>query len=257
MLLTFNERPSDSPFVERIWRSRSDSAGTFLSVAASHFEIAVTRHQGKVFCTVRGPETKATPADCPAEGDWLGIRLKLGTFMPAFPPGDLRDRHDVTLPDAASRSFWLHGSAWEYPDFENADTFVARLVTKGIIVRDAGVAAALQRQPGRLPIRSMQRHFLRATGISHRAARQIERARYATTLLKRGVSILDTVYEAGYFDQAHLTRAVKALIGQTPVEIRKGTQQLSFLYKTRPLPPIYDASGRVAHDRIGTNHCPG
>ena len=257
MFLTFTERPSDSPVVERIWRSRSDSAGVFLSVAASHFEIAVTRHHGKVFLTVRGPETKATPADCPAEGDWLGIRFKLGTFMPAFPPGDLKDRHDVTLSPATNRSCWLNGSAWEYPDFENADAFVTRLVKKGIVVRDAGVEAALQNQPGRLPIRSIQRHFLRATGISHRAARQIERARYATTLLKRGVSILDTVYQAGYFDQAHLTRAVKTLIGQTPVEISKGTQQLSFLYKTRLLPPIYDASGRVTHDRIGTNHCPG
>jgi AraC-like DNA-binding protein len=257
MFLTFNERPSDSPFVERIWRSRSHSAGVFLSVAASHFEIAVTRHNGKSFLTVRGPETSATQADCPGGGEWLGIRFKLGTFMPAFLPGHLKDRHDVTLPVATSQSFWLNGSAWEYPDFENADTFVARLVRKGIIVRDAGVEAALQGQAGRLPIRSIQRHFLRATGISHRAARQIERARYATTLLKRGVSILDTVHEAGYFDQAHLNRAVKILIGQTPLEIRNGQQQLSFLYKTTPLPPIYDAHRRFAHDRIGTNHGPG
>ena len=231
MLLTFNERPSDSPVVERIWRSRSDSAGAFLSVAASHFKIAVTRHQGK--CSYgRGPQTKATPADCPAEGDWLGIRFKLGTFMPAFPPGDLRDRHDVTLPDATSRSFWLHGSAWEYPDFEDADTFVTRLVKKGIIVRDAGVAAALQSQPGRLPIRSMQRHFLRATGIAiAQPARSTRKVRDDSPEARRLDP--DTVYEAGYFDQAHLTRAVKALIGQTPVEIaRETTAVVSIQNKT-------------------------
>ena len=254
MFLTFNDRLSDSPFVERVWRSQSHSAGVFLSVAVSHFEIAVTRHRGRIFLTVRGPETKATPADCPAEGEWLGIRFKLGTFMPGFTPGDLKDRHDVTLPGAASRSFWLNGSAWEYPEFENADTFVARLVRKGIIVRDAGVEAALESQSGRLPIRSTQRHFLRATGLTQRRVRQIERARYATTLLRQGVSILDTVFEAGYFDQAHLTRSVKTLIGQTPVEIGQGQQQLSFLYKTTPPPRIYDASGRLDHDRIGTNH---
>ncbi len=122
MFLSFDERVSDSPFVERVWRSHSEAAGTFLSVAASNFEIAVTRHRGRTFLTVRGPETKATPADCPAEGEWLGIRFRLGTFMPAFAPGDLKDRHDVTLPGAAGRSFWLNGSAWDYPDFENADT---------------------------------------------------------------------------------------------------------------------------------------
>ena len=135
--------------------------------------------------------------------------------------------------------------------------FVARLVREGIVVRDAGVEAALDNQPGRLPIRSAQRHFLRATGITHRTVRQIERARYATTLLKQGVSILDTVYDAGYFDQAHLTRSLKTLIGQTPMEIRQGKQQLSFLYKTTTPPGIYDAHRRFDYDRIGTNRHPG
>ena len=82
MFLSFDDRISDSPFIERVWRSHSDQAGVFLSVAAIHFEIAVTRLRGKTFITLRGPETKATSADCPAEGEWLGIRFKLGTFMP-------------------------------------------------------------------------------------------------------------------------------------------------------------------------------
>lgn len=248
--LTFEDRPSDSPFVERIWRSRSSAAGVFLSLATSHVEMAVTRHGGGIFLTVRGPETMATPAECPAEGEWLGIRFTLGTFMPRFPPGDLRDRRDVTLPDASGRSFWLDGSAWEYPDFENAETFVARLSRKGLLVRDAGVKAALHSDVDALSLRSQQRHFLRATGITRRAVRQIERARQATMLLMQGVSILDTVYEAGYFDQAHLTRSLKSLIGQTPAEVSRGTRQLSFLYKTTPRPGTYDAHGRTTHDCI-------
>jgi AraC-like DNA-binding protein len=236
MFLSFNDRLSDSPFVERVWCCRSDRAGVFLSVAANHFEMAVTRHKGKTFLTLRGPETKATRADCPADGDWLGIRFKLGTFMPWLTPGNLRDRRDVTLPDATSRSFWLNGSAWEYPDFENTETFVARLVQKGIIARDSAVDAALYGEREALSLRSTQRHFLRATGLTHSTVRQIERARHATNLLKQGVSILDTVHAAGYFDQAHLTRSLKYRIGQTPAEIIRGRQQLSFLYKTSPLP---------------------
>jgi hypothetical protein len=38
----------------------------------------------------------------------------------------------------------------------------------------------------------------------------------------------------GYFDQAHLTRSLTRLIGQTPGRIVKAEQQLSFLYKTTP-----------------------
>jgi AraC-like DNA-binding protein len=222
-------------------------------MAQSHFEIAVTRLRGRTFVTLRGPETTATPAACPADGEWLGIRFKLGTFMPRLPPGKLSDRRDVTLPDAATRAFWLNGSAWEYPDFENADTFVTRLAREGIIERDFAVGAMLEREQPKWPIRSAQRHFVRSTGITHRTLRQIERARYATMLLKQGLSILDTVDAAGYFDQPHLTRSLKTLIGSTPADISRGTRQLSLLYKTKPLPPLYDAHRRFIHDRIEPN----
>ena len=238
MLLSFEERLSDSPLVERVWRAHSERAGTFLSVAASHFEMAVTRHEGKTFLTLRGPETKATRADCPADGEWLGIRFRLGTFIPALLPGNLRDRRDVTLPAASTHAFWLNGSAWEYPVFENADVFVARLVRKGVIARDAIVDAVRHRHSQTLSLRSTQRHFLRATGMTHSTWRQIERARHATNLLREGVSILDVVHQAGYFDQPHLTRSLTHRIGQTPAEVISGARQLSFLYKTDPLSGI-------------------
>jgi methylphosphotriester-DNA--protein-cysteine methyltransferase len=55
------------------------------------------------------------------------------------------------------------------------------------------------------------------------------RARHATNLLRRDVSISDTVHEAGFFDQAHLTRSLKRLIGLTPAKIAREEHQLSFL----------------------------
>jgi helix-turn-helix protein len=236
VLLEFEYRPSESPFVEKVWRSRSDRSGSFLSIAASNFEMAVTQHAGKTFITLRGPETKARMAHCPVDGGWLGIRFTLGTFMPRLAPGQLIDGRDVTLPDATTRSFWLHGSAWDYPDFENAEVFVARLARAGIITRDPAVDSVLRGEPRAQSQRSDQRCFLRATGLSHRDVRQIERARYATHLLKDGTSILDATHEAGYFDQPHLTRSLTRFVGQTPAEITRATKQLSFLYKTAPQP---------------------
>jgi hypothetical protein len=232
MFIIFEDRPSDSPFVERVWRCHSERAGTFHSMAASHWEMVVTRHQGNAFLTVRGPETKATAAECPADGEWVAIRFKLGTFMPLLPARNLRDRRDVTLPGATSRSFWLNGSAWEYPEFENAEIFVRRLVRAGLIAVDPSIDPALHGRPRQQSLRSAQRHFLQATGITHSTIHQIERARHATSLLKQGVSILDTVQQAGYYDQAHLTRSLQYLIGQTPAQIIRAEEQLSFLYKT-------------------------
>jgi len=235
MLFSFEERPSDSPFVERIWHTHSQHAGSFRSVAMCHWEMVVTRQYGTTILTVRGPETKATPLDCSAGGEWLGIRFKLGTFSPHLPASNLVDGA-VNLPNAASQSFWLHGSVWQFPDFENADMFVERLVRDGLLVHDLVVEAALQGQLKDLSLRTAQRRFLLTTGLTHSAVRQIERARYATILLQQGVSILDVVYEAGYFDQPHLTRALKYLIGQTPAQIQdtSRSEQLSFLYKTTP-----------------------
>jgi hypothetical protein len=63
MFLIFEDRPSESPVVERIWRCHSERAGTFLSIAATHGEMVVTRHNGKTTFTVRGPETKAATLD--------------------------------------------------------------------------------------------------------------------------------------------------------------------------------------------------
>jgi AraC-like DNA-binding protein len=232
MFLHFTERPSDSPLVERMWTSHSDRAGTFLSVSQCHVELVVTRHRGSIFATLRGPETRVSRADCPAEGEWVGIRFSLGTFFPAVLPAQLRDRRDANLPMSTSRTFLLDGSAWEFPTYENADTFVARLVRRGLIARDGDVARAAQGVPPISSTRSVQRRFQQATGLTYRLARQIERARLATTLLMDGLSILDTVDQAGYYDQAHLTRSLKHFIGQTPGEIVAATQQLSFLYKT-------------------------
>jgi len=203
-------------------------------MAACHWEMVVSRYVGQTALTVRGPETQATSADCPADGEWFAIRFKLGTFMPLLRPGELRDRHDVTLPHATSRSFWLNGSAWEYPNFENAETFVQRLVQKGLIAVDPCVQDALRGYRPTLTSRTAQRRFLRATGITHSAIRQIERARHATILLQQGASILDAAFAAGYYDQAHLTRSLKRLIGQTPAQILRAEQQLSFLYNTQP-----------------------
>jgi AraC-like DNA-binding protein len=234
MLFIFEERPSDSSFVERIWRTQSERAGSFTSLAASHWETVVTRHNGKTTLTVRGPETKATPAHCPADAEFFGIIFKLGTFMPHLPLSKLMDRNDVTLPEATSKSFWLKGSEWQFPDYDNADTFVDRLVRESLLVRDPIVEAVLQDRPHELSIRSVRRRFLRATGLTHSEIRQIERARQAMTLLQQGGSILDAVYEAGYFDQPHLTRSLRHFIGQTPAQIMAQSQpeQVSLLYKT-------------------------
>jgi len=237
MILRFEDRSSDSPYIERVWRSRSERDGPFSSMAESRWEMVVIRLRGATILRIRGPETRATSVDCPADGEWLGIRFKLGTIIPHLPSSGLVDA-GLNLPEASSKSFWLHAAAWEFPTYDNADTFVARLVREGLLVREPVVEAAIKGELDERSLRTTQRHFLRATGLTHSAIRQIERARYATLLLRQGVSIVEVAHAAGYFDQPHLTRALRYYIGQTPAQLmnERRSGQLSYLYKTQPLP---------------------
>lgn len=230
MLITFEDRPSDSPFIERVWRSRSDRPGEFHSMASCHWVMVVTRVEGKTFLTVRGPETKATMAALPAQGEWIGVHFKLGTLMPSLRASALRDRNDVTLPNATGRSFWLNGSAWEFPDYDHAETFVGRLVRRGLVQEDRVASAAIQGDPQRVSTRTEQRRVLGVTGLTRAAIHQIERARRAAILLRQGEPIVDVVHDAGYYDQAHLTRSLQRFVGQSPARVAEGREQLSLLY---------------------------
>jgi len=236
MDLLCEERLSDAPFVDRVWRSEGERAGPFISMAEIECGLAVTKHGGKTTITLRGPATRATPAFCPPDAEFIGIQFTPGVFIPNLPAKMIMDRQDLNLPEANSKSFWLNGSAWQYPDYDNADTFVNWLVRAGVLVYDPIVGAVMRGQPVQMSLRTVQRRFLQATGLTHTTIYQIKRAQYATTLLKQGASILDTVHQAGYFDQPHLTRSIKHFIGLTPAQIidQSRPERLSFLYKKNP-----------------------
>lgn len=229
-----DERLSESPFIERIWHSIGPMPVDFISIAEIHYNMVVSNVEGKLSITVRGPEVQATPAFGPGDAEFIGIQFKPGVFIPHFPPQLVSGRRDIDLPLASSKTFYLNGSSWQFPDFENAEMFVDWLVHDDLLHYDSIVGDVLQGRPVDVSMRTVQRRFLQATGLTQGRLEQIERARNATKLLKEGMSILDTVYEVGYADQPHMTRALKHYIGQTPAQIadENRTERLSFLFNT-------------------------
>jgi len=208
----------NSPIADKIWRTPSEPFESFSSVAITHWAMVVTKRKGVTYLTVRGPETRATIVTIPEEAEFFGVQFRLGTFSPALPAAQLVD-NELILPEAGSRSFWLNGSAWEYPTFDTADVFLGRLIRKGLVVRDPIVQDALQGRQTDLSLRSVQRRIRHSTGLTHAVIGQIERAHQAVALLESGVKILDVVERSGYADQAHLTRALRRFIGHTPARI--------------------------------------
>jgi AraC-like DNA-binding protein len=214
----FEGRPSDSPLVEAVWRTRSLDDGSFISTAETNWEMVIARYQGELSITLRGPETQAKRAFFHKETEFFGIVFKHGAFMPHLPVSQLVNE-DVTLPAAANGRFWLHSSPWELPTLETVDDFITRLVQQELLVFDPLVVAVLANRPLDISSRTVQRRFLRATGLTRGTFEQIERAKQATTLLQKGSSIADAIFQIGYADQPHLTRSLKRFVGYTPGQI--------------------------------------
>ncbi|MQY10744.1 hypothetical protein SRB5_08570 [Streptomyces sp. RB5] len=233
MGLTMESRPSELPYIERVWRSRSDDVGTMTSVATSHWELVVWEHRGRTHASLQGPEPAASRAPVPAYADFFGITFALGTTMPHLPVGRLVGGN-AALPDVTRRSLWLKGSAWHVPDYDNAEAFVRRMTREGVIDRDPLVPAVLDGARPDVGERTLQRRFAAATGLTQGAVRQIERARRAAVLLREGAPATELVHRLGYFDQPHLARSLKRYIGRTATELgaRDPAQPLSLLYKT-------------------------
>ena len=224
MMFTSEIRSSDSSFVHEIWRTQSEGAGNFISTAAIHWDMLLMTYRGKTTFTLQGPETKATHKSVPADAEWLGITFKLGTFMPDLLPVRLLDRDDVNLPETTGQSFWLNGSTWEFPTYDNADTFINRLVRAGLLRHDPLVGDVMQDDALHRSTRALQYRFRRTTGLTHKTVQQIQRAQQAVTLLQQGCPILDTVYQLGYFDQSHLINSLRRYMGQTPAQISRALQ---------------------------------
>jgi AraC-like DNA-binding protein len=219
MSIVYEERRSDSPYVEAVTHGWTESDGSTVRPAECCWHLVVVRQAGDARALAVGPLTGAGVASWAAGAEILWIRFTLGTFMPHMPARNLLDTETV-LPDATSKSFWLGGSAWPFPDHEKAEALVERLVREGVLARDPVVSATSTGRPQQgLSPRTLRHRFLRATGLAQGAVLQVERANRAAALLRQGVPIPDVVHQKGYFDQSHMTRSLKRWVGRTPARI--------------------------------------
>jgi hypothetical protein len=219
MSISAEERPSDSPYVENIMHGWTTGAGITPRPSEVHWHMCFVRAKGQTLPLIVGPLTTAGIASWGGEAEILWIKFKLGTFMPHLPAKNFLDV-ETRMPEGAGQSFWLKDAVWQMPTYENADTFVDQLVRSGVLDWDPVVSAALEDhlKPEAIASRTVRHRFLRSTGLTQNHIRQFERAQQAAALLTQGVSILDTVYELGYFDQPHLTKSLKRFLGKTPAQ---------------------------------------
>jgi AraC-like DNA-binding protein len=215
----FEYRTDLPEIVHRVWRTRSVARPDFVSIAMPHWQLVFMQHaDGSKSIVARGPETVATRVPIPSDTEFLGIQFALGAFMPNNSVAVLVD-NAVSIEMISEHGFWLNGMPFEIPTFENIDVFLDRLVRSGSLVHDPVVEQTLRRTPVSLTDRSIQRRFIKSTGLTYGTMRQMQRADRAVAHLRRGVPILDVVDMEGFSDQAHLTRSLRKFVGVTPARI--------------------------------------
>lgn len=229
MGLEVESRASDSPYIERVWRSRSSAVDQMASVATPYWDLVFWEHRGQVRASVQGPESRASTAPVPEDATFFGILFSLGSSMPHLPIPQLVDG-SVEIPGTTRRSVWLYGSTWRRPSYDNAEEFVRRLAREEVLQRDPIVAGAVEG----VSERTLQRRFAAATGLTRGAIRQIERARQAAVLIQEGVRAQEVIDRLGYFDQPHLARSLSRYVGRTATQLSgvDPAMPLSLLYKT-------------------------
>jgi hypothetical protein len=237
MTLLIEHRGSESPYVESVWRSRSEDVALMTSVATPRWSLVFWERAGRPFAAVQGAGSRAGQAPVPEDATFFGIDFTLGTTMARRPVGRLVDGH-AELTDVTRGSFWLDGSAWHRPGWDDgwddAEALVERLVRAGVLVRDPLVADVVRGYEPDVSPRTVQRRFHGATGFTRGAVRRIDRARNAAVLLRQGVPAIEVVHRLGYFDQPHLAHSLTRFVGRTATSLQAGDREgpLSLLYKT-------------------------
>lgn len=222
MVLRFETRGSDSPWVDTVWTCTSEQVTTMTSVAAVCWGLVFWQHEGRSYASISGPETTSGTAPVPEGASFVGIEFAVGTSLLAVPTPSLVDG-GVVLPDSTRRTFLLSGARWHTPGPDDAEALVDRLVRAGAVIRDPLVAEVRRGSCPDVSARTLERRFQAATGLTQGAVRQIERARVGAALLAGGTPIDDVVFKLGYFDAPHLARSLRRYVGRTAGELRAGT----------------------------------
>jgi hypothetical protein len=218
-MTTRRTRASDSPLVASVTEVTYDVRTRELSTPDGCWDIVVMTKGGRTTVLQTGLLSKPVVLENDPGDAYLAISFRPGVFAARTPGAVMIDRGLERPLDGAA--FWMEHERFEVPTFENAEGLVERLARRDLLARDELVESVASGDPIAIHPRSMQRHFQHALGMTPKQFEQIQRALRAVDLLRAGVVPAEVAITAGYSDQPHLTRSLKALMGSTPAMLAK------------------------------------
>ncbi len=214
----WEQRPSTSPEIRSVWRAFADETAGYTDEASEHWGLSfIRRADGSLAAELAGPRIEGLPILGHAGESYWGVELAAHVVVPGVDKALLRGAI-AELPVADGRVA-LGGRRYPVPAWEELEPFVARLLADGVMVADADVRRALGGDDRGLSRRSWQRRFASVTGLRRKEIERLDRSRRAYRLLSEGVPPSEVAAAVGYSDQAHLTRELRRIRGETPARI--------------------------------------
>lgn len=208
-----------------VWTSTPTTPGTGLVLPDGCMDLLWRSDSREIL--VAGPDTRAQRGERVTGVTWTGLRLAPG-HAPALlgvPADALRDTR-VALADV-----WDAATVRRLTERVAADPAAGLEDLAAGIPRDAGLAhAAGLLAAGRpvaevaddlgVAVRTLHRRSLAAFGYPPQVLGRVLRFRRAVRSLQAGTPPAQVAAEAGFADQAHLSREVRAFAGTTPAALR-------------------------------------
>ncbi|HMR49982.1 MAG TPA: AraC family transcriptional regulator [Arachnia sp.] len=217
----YEERVTTSPHIECTWQARSVREERYLVAAVEHWDIWFAREpDGRVIAGLSGPALGSRwIASVVGEHGW-GVQLSAHVVVPGVPKKLLLGG-EIRLP-VEDGVVEISAQRVPVPAFEELEGFVERLLGLGVLRSDDDVRRALAGDDAGYSERHWQRRVRESTGVTRKQIAQLTRAREAYALLQQGVTPAECAATCGYADQAHLTRSLRLLHGETPARILAG-----------------------------------
>jgi AraC-like DNA-binding protein len=214
----YRYRESSSPLVSIVWRSTAEADGTYVDAANEYWGLAFGTGRDSAFEAVLiGPSLTTRELRVRAGDDNWGVEFRAHVFLRRVPKlevlGEIR-----SLP-TDGHFFELAGIRFPVPSYESIEDLVEAMVTQGLLVGSPELARALAGDDPGYSERQLQRRFNAEVGLGRKRVAQLQRARRAYALMQAGRSLAEAAAEAGYADQAHLTRSFRLFAGRTPADI--------------------------------------
>lgn len=201
-----------------VWRAVVETPGTYPVSGSEYWSLSfIRRPTGELAAVLDGPNLKAHAVDGIVGEEYWGVELAAHVTIPGVSKSAiLGETVELPVVDGTVR---LAGRPWPFPGWDDLEPWVDALVAAGGLVVHEDVRRALSGERRGASQRTWQRRFSRNVGLTSRQIDQLRRVENGYLLLQSGSSPAEAAIDAGFADQAHFTRALRMIRGQTPAAV--------------------------------------